>query len=233
MIKKMPIHAKHHLCNIFNKFWYQSYFPQQWKKAIIIPIHKPSKDHSDSKNYRPTALTSCLCKSFERKINERLMDYLERKKILSGIQCGGRQNRSTLDHLVRMEQEVRKAFAVNEHFVAIYFDLEKAYDTTWRAGILRYLYASGMRGYLPKYVERFLQQREFNVRIQQHLLTTHSQINGVPQGSVLSVTLFTLKIKDIAKCIVQDSRFVSSLYVDDFQIGYRHSNLTVTKEKLQ
>ena len=56
------------------------------------------------------------------------MDYWERKKILSGIQGGGRQNRSTLAHLVRMEQEVRKAFAVNEHLVSIYFDLEKAYD---------------------------------------------------------------------------------------------------------
>ena len=42
-IKKMPIHAKRHLCNIFNKFWHQSYFPQQWNKAIFIPIHKPGK----------------------------------------------------------------------------------------------------------------------------------------------------------------------------------------------
>ena len=104
----------------------KSYFPQQWKKAIVLPIHKPGKNHSDSKNYRPSALTSCLCKLFERMINERLMYYLERRKILSGIQCGGRQNRSTLYHLVRMEQKVKKAFAVNEHLVAIYFDLQRA-----------------------------------------------------------------------------------------------------------
>ena len=113
-----------------NKFWHQSYFPTQWNKAMIVPIHKPGKNHSNSSHYRPIALTSCICKLFERMINERLIDYLERNKILAHIQCGGRQNRSTPDHLVRMENEVRKAYALNEHLISIYFDLEKAYDTT-------------------------------------------------------------------------------------------------------
>ena len=55
-------------------------------------------------------------------------------KCLSNIQCGCRKERSPIDHLVRMENEVRKAFALNEHVISIYFDLEKAYDTTWRVG---------------------------------------------------------------------------------------------------
>lgn len=31
-------------------------FPSAWKKAIIIPIHKPGKDHNLPENYRPIAL---------------------------------------------------------------------------------------------------------------------------------------------------------------------------------
>ena len=51
-------------------------------------------------------------------------------KCLNNIQCGCRKERSTKDHPVRMENEVRKAFALNGHVISIYFSLEKAYDTT-------------------------------------------------------------------------------------------------------
>jgi hypothetical protein len=44
------------------------------------------------------------------------------------------QGRSTLDHLVRFETFIRNAFAKKEHAVSIFFDLEKAYDTTWKYG---------------------------------------------------------------------------------------------------
>ena len=45
-------------------------FPEDWHKAVIIPIPKPGKDKTESTNYRPIALTSCICKTKERMINE-------------------------------------------------------------------------------------------------------------------------------------------------------------------
>ena len=42
----------------------------------------------------------------------------------------------------------------------------------------------------------------------------HEQEMGVPQGSILSVTLFILKINSIADVIL--SSFEKSLFVDDF-----------------
>ena len=58
------------------------------------------------------------------------MDYLEMNKIPSNIQCKCRRGRSTLDHLVRLENEIRRGFAAGEHQVSIFFDLEKAYGMT-------------------------------------------------------------------------------------------------------
>ena len=49
------------------------------------------------------------------------------------------------------------------------------------------------------------------------------------QGSVLAATLFAIRINEIEKLIPQYSKFISSLYVDDLQIGYRHSDLQVIK----
>ena len=86
---------------------------------------------------------------------------------------------------------------------------------------------------MPKYIEKFLHQRNFSVKVEQYISSTHTQVNGVPQGSVLAVTLFALKINAIVNCVPRDSRFVASLYVDDFQLGYRHSDLRVIKDKLQ
>ena len=233
MIKKLPEKAMQHLCNVYNKFYQQSYFPQQWKTAIIVPIPKPGKCHSVSTNYRPIALTSCLCKIFERMLNERLMEYLEMEGILANIQCGCRKNRCTMDHLVRLENEIRKAFALGEHMVSVFFDLERAYDMTWKYGILRDLRDAGLRGYLPKYVREFLMDRKFQVRIQNYVSAVYQQINGVPQGSILSVTLFALKINSVARLIPNNPRFISSLYVDDLQISYRHCNLNNIQQELQ
>ena len=85
MIKHMPENAKEHLCKLFNKFFEESFFPEQWRSAIVIPVPKPGKSHSVSTNYRPIALTSCLCKTFERMVNERLVEYLEMHGVYSQV----------------------------------------------------------------------------------------------------------------------------------------------------
>ncbi len=88
--------------------------------------------------------------------------------------------------------------------VSVFFDLEKAYDTSWRHGILRTLHSVGMRGNLPLFILSFLQDRTFRVRVGTAFPRSFSQEEGVLQGSVLSVTLFGLAIHDIANCLPQD-----------------------------
>ena len=70
--------------------------------------------------------------------------------MISGNEAGFRKNYSTNDHLVRLESFIRDAFIKKEHCVAIFFfDLEKAYDTTWKHGIMKDLHDIGLRGRLP------------------------------------------------------------------------------------
>ena len=66
--------------------------------------------------------------------------FSESNDLLASEQCGFRKNRSTADHLVRFDSCICNAFAKKEHVPAIFFDLEKAYDTTWKHGILSDLY---------------------------------------------------------------------------------------------
>ena len=68
-------------------------------------------------------------------INARLVWYLEINNLISRVQSCFRSERSTNDNLVRLETFIRDAFVKKEHVVAVFFDLEKAYDTTWKYGI--------------------------------------------------------------------------------------------------
>ena len=96
-------------------------------------------------------------------INERLTEYLLIHNVITPEQCGCTKGKSTLDHLTRMENSVRTAFAHNQHYISIFFDIEKAYDMTWRRGILEDLYNCGMRGNLPKYIEAFLKNNSYGL----------------------------------------------------------------------
>ena len=182
------------LLEIFNTIWEEKYFPDTWRQATIIPIPKPGKDHTNPSNYRPIALTSCLCKLMEKLVNNRLMWYLESNKKLSKLQSGYRKNRSTLDQLIRLETIIRNAFLKGEHVTVVFFDIEKAFDTTWKAGILRDLHNMGLRGNLPDFINNFLQNRQFQIKIGSTLSNWHLQEEGVSQGSIISPILFEIKI---------------------------------------
>ena len=83
------------------------------------------------------------------------------------------------------------------------------------------LHNIGLRGRLPGFVSNFLSDRSFNVRIGSTLFDTFEQEQGVPQGGILSPTLFNIKI-NIVKCVNDTD---SSLYVDDFGIFYKSKNM--------
>ena len=77
-------------------------------------------------------------------IDNRLVWYLERNNLITPVQSGFRKQRSTTDHLVRLESFVREAFVQRQHAVVIFFDLEKAYERTWNHGIMKDLHDAGL-----------------------------------------------------------------------------------------
>ena len=219
------------LLKIFNNIWTTGKVPPSWKRAFVVAIPKPNRDHSDPTNYRPIALTSCLCKTMERMVNNRLMWVLEKGKHLSRVQCGFRRNHSTNDHLVRLETFIREAFARKRQVLAVFFDLEKAYDTTWKHGILADLFDLDIRGRLPLFISDFLSERHFKIKLGTTLSSEFSQESGVPQGSILSPALFNIKINNIVKCL--PSNVKTSLFVDDFAIYIEGKHIQHLERSMQ
>ena len=139
--------------------------------------------------------------------------------------------KSTTDHLVRLETYIRQGFVKNQHTVGVFFDLEKAYDTTWKGGIMKDLHEMGLKGRLPLFIVNFLKGRKFKVCLD----NTHSSLNpqeeGVPQGSILSPTLFTVKIN----CFTRQYRKIVMMKknVDDLAVYCQSSNMAIIERRLQ
>ncbi|GBN39928.1 hypothetical protein AVEN_21763-1 [Araneus ventricosus] len=164
-------------------------------------------------------------------VNARLVFELEKQGCISPLQSGFRRGRSTFDNLVLLETQIRNAFVRRNHLVSIFFDIEKAYDRTWRYGILLTLFNFGFRGNLPIFLRNFLSHRTFRVRMGNFYSNHFIQTEGVPQGSVLSVTLFIIHLSQILNFL--PSYVHGSLYVDDLQISCQGSNMNMIERQLQ
>ena len=80
-----------------------------------------------------------------------------------------------------------------------------------------------INGRFPQFIDGFLSKRKFRVRVDSTLLDVKNQEEGIPQGSILFVTLFNIKINNVIKKL--PSGIDGSLYMDDmFQIKiYPHN----------
>ncbi len=136
MLKHLGVLASIKLLGFYNEIWEKGKLPTGWKESVIIPIRKPGKDPSNPKNYRPIALTSHIGKIMERMITERIAFYLESRGIPSSHQSGFRRGRGTMDPIICLETEVKKDQVNKESVMAVFFDVEKAYDMVWKEGIM-------------------------------------------------------------------------------------------------
>ena len=112
-------------------------------------------------------------------VNKRLVWFIESNNLYTNSQCGFRSQRSTMDHVVRLETSIREANIQRQHLIAVFFDLEKVYETSWY-GIMKDLHNMGLRGRLPNFIKAFLTDRKFQFRIGTTLSDIQQQEEGVP-----------------------------------------------------
>lgn len=165
MLKNLTNSAKFNYLNFYNKLWQDNVFPEFWKNTFIIPIPKGNKKRDILSNNRGISLICCPCKILEKMVNKRLVWVLERNNYFSIFQAGFRKFRSTVDNLSFFESMVMECFADNSFLVAIFFDLEAAYDTAWRYLIIKELLSAGIKGNMLHFIKNFLENRTFQTVI--------------------------------------------------------------------
>ena len=155
MIRKSHSSCQYFLLEVLNKIFSSGTYPSIWKKSTVLSFPKPGKIHSNPENYRPISLTSCVGKLLEKIVNVRLNFFLEHNRNIPQCQFGFRRMHSTIDALNKFTSDVSTSLNNKKHVICVSFDMRKAYDTTWRYGILKTMYDVGLRGELPKLVKDF------------------------------------------------------------------------------
>jgi Reverse transcriptase (RNA-dependent DNA polymerase) len=177
----------------------------------MILVLKAGKDPRAAASYGPISLTSTLCKLMERLVVNRLQWYLERHGLLSKVQSGLRRNRDTLDLIVRLQDTIVRQVHYHGCVLAVFLDMESAFDMVWRKGLMIKLKRFGINGRMFDWIESFVKDWTFHVRVYTTLSGDLRSENGRAQGAMLSPLAFLNMIDDLPS-VMDDVE--TSLYAD-------------------
>ena len=101
-------------------------FPNEWKKANVVPVHKKG-DKQMLKNYRPISLLPTAGKVFERLLYDRMLEFFIENNLISKNQSGFRPVDSCINELFSITHEIHQSFDDNLEIRAVFLDISKTF----------------------------------------------------------------------------------------------------------
>lgn len=205
------------LTSLINESINQDHFPNALKHAIVIPVHKKGDIH-DCHNYRPISLLPVISKPVEKILHHQLAEYLEIERLLATEQFGFRKDRNTSLALLHFINGVVEGFEEKESTVAMFYDLQKAFDCLSPEILLGKLPKYGLSRGAVSLIKSYLNGRTKQVKGEGKLSAIKDLKCGVPQGSILGPLLFLVYVNDLPS-FVPEAKF--TLFADDTTVSIR------------
>ena len=191
-----------------------------WTEAQVIFLRKSGKDsYSKAGSYRPISITSYVGKLFERIISRRIVALLKRNDVKDPDQEGFTEGKNTIRYLNRLHLGIESDKENNLTILVLFVDFEKAYDSIWKKGLITKLFNLRIRGNMLHLIDNFISKRKVSLNIN-GVLGEQRQTGdyGLPQGAVLSVTLFKIFLMDFAAELENIPQITKYKFADDGSI---------------
>ena len=87
----------------------ESCFGDCCKVSLVVPVFKNVGERSTTKNYSSVSLLSVVSKVFEKLVNNKIVDNLEKSGLFSDFQYGFRPSQSTAYLLTVVSDRITRA----------------------------------------------------------------------------------------------------------------------------
>ena len=229
LLKKLPNNFREKLLYLFNVSWHSGCVPTDWKTGDIRPILKPERSPSSIGSYRPICMLSTIGKLMERILQRRLEYFLESQFKLGEAQYGFRQEKSTMDALLIVNNTIRHAIDNGKYCIVVHLDIQGAYDNVWHDGLLFKMIELGVDRQTMHWINSYLSDRKIRVTIGGCSSAELAVQCGVPQGAVLSPILFNIMLNDFP----YDEKVKLISYADDITLTVVADELRNAEEYMQ
>jgi hypothetical protein len=189
------------LLQLFRRVWETGGVPEDWKKAIVVPIFKNKGSKEECGNYRGISLLSVPGKLFMRVLLNRIKDPLETE--FREEQAGFRRGRSTVEQIFALRQIIEKKWEFGRAVYLAFVDLEKAYDSVWREGMWRMAEHYGVAMRVVTILRNWYRGVCSCVRVEGECSEYFEVGTGLRQGCVMSPTLFNIYMDRMMRKVVE------------------------------
>ncbi|VDI44443.1 Hypothetical predicted protein [Mytilus galloprovincialis] len=152
--------------------------------------------------------------------------YLESENIVGHEQAGFRHYKSTEDQTTHLSQVVEDAFQSKKVTLAVFLDLQRAFDKVWKDELLAKILTYDISGRMYKLTKLYWYHRKVRVLVggkcgQKELLK-----QGVSQVGVLPPTLFIIFMNNLVSELpkrVQSEHYANDLVLPVLRIVGNYS----------
>ena len=159
LLKNCEPELSYILAELFNMYLSKSCFSGCWKVWSAVPVFKNVWGRSTAKNYSPVTLLSVVNKVFERLVNNKIVDHLEKCGLFTDFQYGFRSSRLTENLLTGVSEGIARTGATQ----TVAFDMTKVFNGVWHACLLHKLRSYGISGQIFGLISSFLINRRLQL----------------------------------------------------------------------
>lgn len=202
--------------SVFTGCLKKGWFPDPWKRANLILLHKQGKPEGLPSSYRPICLLDESGKILERILAGRIVHHLASVgPDLHEGQYGFRRSLSTIDAIMRVKSFTQEQMQHGGVVVAISLDISNAFNSLPWCCIMEALERHNVPEYLRAVLRSYLDNRELKFRDRNGVTRTKQVRRGVPQGSVLGPLLWNITYNKVLTDTTLPPRCTTVCYADD------------------
>lgn len=181
---------------LFQNIWKTEKIPEEWKIALIHPLHKKG-DKQNVNNYRGVSLLPVAYKILSKILLNRVEKTLDKQ--LGEYQGGFRKGRSCTEQIFNLKSIIRHRMLTSKPIVVSFIDFKKAFDSVDRETIDKIIREFGVKRKLANIIRETLTNTISKVKFMGELSQPFEIKTGVRQGDGLSPLLFNCVLEKIVR----------------------------------